>query len=194
MIHVDKWDLTQYPDKENGKPGSDVFRLSFLDYEGMIQWSQKDIYDDNGKPTGETKNNQPRRWEVTGLGSRAAKNKKLRCVSSIAPEDLRMAEDKIGGLPALVQMALWYEPQFGPDGIKIIRWVALDRKKVLRPKYWRNVTEVYYSTWRPEAYKTEADPYQDMQRPRTRIEDLTKDADELKAVKAELEALKAGKK
>ena len=99
--------------------------------------------------------------------------------------DLRTAEKEIGGKPTMVKVGLWHRYQDG-------EWEAMDLEKLPYPPFWADITDRYYE-WRLKAYEGIRDPYASQQRPYTKMQVLRKEhEDEVKRLKAELEALKKG--
>jgi hypothetical protein len=109
--------------------------------------------------------------------------------SRIHPVDLREMEEKIGGKPTSVLAGLWF--RWNEERKK---WEPINYEKTTHPLYWADVTERYYESWRPEAYKEAFDPFENQKRPYTRIQEMKKEAAareaELAAKIAELEAKK----
>jgi hypothetical protein len=86
-------------------------------------------------------------------------------MSVIPPEDIRRAENEIGGKPTGVLAGLWHKW----DGNT---WVELDMEKVRVPLYWLDVTDLYYKVMREDAYFNKFDPYKGQERPYTKIQEL----------------------
>jgi len=203
MPAVETWDLSTYPDKDprDEKPASDVFRLAYLTPNGDIayklqRWTQRN--QETGMMEEKTQNGQPRRFDIKGgggvekmiRGSLKIVNHQT-MVSKPSPQDIRNAERAIEGKPTMVRMGLWHQPQFNDSG-EIYDWKPVDRKKVLQPPYWKDVTEAYYKEWRQDAYDGKSDPYKGQHRPYTRIQELEKAAGEQKAsLEAEVNKLRA---
>jgi hypothetical protein len=191
LVPVEKWKMDGYPDRDDrdGEPASDRFRLSYLMPNGdvgfkVLRWTEPDPV--TKQPVTVERRGDPRRFDVSGGGGvekvvRGVKKvvEMRPMVSMIAPQDIRVAEREIQGKPTIVRMGLWHRPEFSPEGEQI-GWVAVDRKKVNTPIYWRDVTDIYYEKWRPAAYKDVADPYKGQKRPYTRIQELELQAEELR--------------
>lgn len=203
LSRCENWDLSQYPDRDprNNKPASDVFVLAYLNPEGDVdfkrfRWEEKD------KKTRELvtfeKEVQPKITAITGGGTTKKKiggldklKTHIPMVSQPEPHDLRSAEKAIEGKPSIVRMGLWHMPKFDSEGT-IIEWLAVDRKKLNRPIHWIDVTDEYYGSWRPAAYKDLPDPFKGQHRPFTRLQELEQKNTELLAGKdAEIARLKA---
>jgi|SRR6185369_501576 len=184
MIHVDQWPMQFYPDKDGNNPASDVYRFQIDDKNGMTQWFTLPQYAET-EEEGEDgvirkvkkrigyRRQDIKMWEVTGAG-KDPKKVKLGYVWGIAPEDIRTAEEKIGGKPSKVQMALWHVW----DGNKYTR---VDRKVKNRPDHWKNVTDIYYKEWRVAAYKEHPDPFKDQVIPVTRVQELEAEVERLRS-------------
>ncbi len=100
--------------------------------------------------------------------------------SRIWPEDLRLLEKELGGLPTHVLAGLWFRYDE-----KLKSWEPVDREKITYPPYFADVSERYFNSWRPAAYKDLVDPYAGQERPYTKIQKLEL---ELRAKQAELDA------
>ncbi len=186
MLDVQDWDLTNYPevDPRDGKPGSAWFKLQFLTKDGMVDaktiktMAPTTVMQPDGSIVAVTQTIEKkvgrREYLVTGgIGTPGAKKDLQGQPSSkIEPQDLKKAEIEIQGKPTVVLMGLFWQPVYDPDTLEIAEWVPQDRKKTIPPLFWRDVTEDYYQTWRPEAYKIGVDPFKGMQRPYTRLQEL----------------------
>jgi len=183
---VQDWDLSEYPEKDprNNQAGSTWFKMSYLTKDGAVDHKKVSTIsrDASGKEVQVEVLAGPRTWAVTGgIGKDGVRKGYQGMPSSlIGPEDLRRAEREIGGQPTVVLMGLTHEPVFDEDGA-IIEWRQQDIKKVKVPKFWRDVTEDYFSKMRPAAYASAPDPYKKQSRPYTRIQELTKANQEMKS-------------
>lgn len=183
LPHVNTWDLSLYPLQDRNHAGSDVYRFVIQTRAGLMDWHTVDEVDANGRPIKKRVN--PKMYDIKGLGTRSESEvKKLNCRWGIKADDVRVAEEWIGGKPTLVQMGLWFTPEVNAAG-KIVKWVAVDRKKILQPPYWLDVTTEYYKAggWRDKAYSDFADPYEGMVVPTTELAELQRKVAELEARK-----------
>jgi len=203
LNRCENWDLSQYPDRDarDDKAASDIYVFAYLNPEGDVdfhrfKWTEKDRK--SGELVTFEKEVQPKIHAITGGGTIKKKIgglEKLKThipmVSHPEPHDLRAAEKAIAGKPTIVRMGLWHMPKFSEDG-EIIEWLAVDRKKLNRPIHWIDVTEEYYRSWRPEAYKNLPDPFKGQHRPYTRMQELEQKNTELLSAKDdEIARLKA---
>ena len=166
-VHVDDWDLGTYPEKDprDKKAGSDKFRLVVKLKNGEMDWFYTPRRRD-GKMVDEK--HQPKQFYVTGVGN----VRKATVVSRIAPEDIRIAEERVGGKPSEIQMALWCYPVWDGSN-KIVKWNRVDREKEVKPAAWRTIPIETYKEWRKDAYNEDfPDPYADRPWPTTRLQEL----------------------
>jgi len=174
---VQDWDLSSYPEKDprNSKPGSVWFRMAYLTKDGLVDYKKvpSTVRDASGKNVTMEANAGPRRWDITGGIGKSGESDGYQGQPSAEIEgpDLIRAEQQIGGKPSIVLMGLTYEPEFNEDG-EILGWKQQDLKKSRQPKFWRDVTDLYYQHWRPKAYLKSVDPFKNQKRPFTKIQEL----------------------
>lgn len=202
--HVDEWDLSSYPEQDllEKHAGSDFYRFIVLDNNGQVDWKRVPTYKKVEKEVdGElvevkVRNGdrlvERKRWDVVGTGKRGSKDPKLVAVWGIQAEDIRSAEEMIGGIPTMVQMGLYYTPVFDEEG-NILKWEGTGDRRIQRqPLALLNVSEYYFAKngWREMAYKDRTDPYRNQKRPVTKF---MRDEEEMKELKKRLAVAEADK-